>query len=300
MATPQLPTAPADTRYGEIFDRGYAHYDGKRLGRRHAWWALTLYSMKRAMGIRKSWTAKIVPFFLYLAAIVPVIVMIGVSALVPQANIASYPGYFGAIFLIETVFVATVAPELLCVDRRENTLPFYFARAITRLDYVLAKLSATALLTMTLSVVPVVLLWLGRQLVADSPGHAMRTHLDDLGKVILVGVLLALVIGSIGLAISSLTDRKAIAVAITLVLFPILEGLTNVAFRQIHENWTKYLIFANPNALFLAFIGTLFPLNTDSDLVRNANWSQTTYLVFMLAVAVVCVLFVRWRYAPRD
>src|SRR6476661_9502908 len=128
MATPQLPTAPADTRYGEIFDRGYAHYDGKRLGRRHAWWALTLYSMKRAMGIRKSWTAKIVPFFLYLAAIVPVIVMIGVSALVPQANIASYPGYFGAIFLIETVFVATVAPELLCVVRRENTLPFYFAR----------------------------------------------------------------------------------------------------------------------------------------------------------------------------
>jgi ABC-2 type transport system permease protein len=290
----------SDTRYGEVFDRGYAHYDGKLLGRRHAWWALTVYSMKRAMGIRKSWTAKILPFFLYLAAIVPVIVMVGVTAVVPRANIAGYANYFGAIFLIQTIFVATVAPEMLCVDRRENTLPFYFARSITRFDYVFAKLAATALLTMTLSVIPVVILWLGRQLVADSPGQAMRTHLDDLGKVILVGVLLALVIGAIGLAISSLTDRKAVAVAIILVLFPILDGIAGVAYNQIDASWTKYLLFIDPNAFLVAFNATLFPYTSDSAMIQDANWSDTTYIIYMAAIVVACALFVRWRYAPRD
>ncbi len=53
-------------RYGEIYDRGYQHYLGQRLGRQHAIWALILYSIKRAMGIKKSWTAKVIPFILYL------------------------------------------------------------------------------------------------------------------------------------------------------------------------------------------------------------------------------------------
>ena len=51
---PQVaPPIPIDgsqsQRYGEVFDRGYKHYDGSRLGRMHAIWALTLYSIKRAM-----------------------------------------------------------------------------------------------------------------------------------------------------------------------------------------------------------------------------------------------------------
>ena len=67
------------------------------------------------------------------------------------------------------IFVATIAPEMLCPDRRENVLTLYFSRAITRLDYVLAKLAATAILTLTLSFVPAAILWLFRNLLADAP-----------------------------------------------------------------------------------------------------------------------------------
>src|SRR4051812_43250595 len=63
-----LPQAPVEGgRYGEVFDRGYKHYDGPRLGRQHARRALVGYSVKRAMGIKKSWTAKVIPIFLYIA-----------------------------------------------------------------------------------------------------------------------------------------------------------------------------------------------------------------------------------------
>ncbi|MBA2247056.1 MAG: hypothetical protein H0W23_02925, partial [Chloroflexia bacterium] len=57
QATVAAPAAPV-TRYGDVFYRVYAHYDGNRLGRSGAFRSLVGYSMKRALGLRKSWTAK--------------------------------------------------------------------------------------------------------------------------------------------------------------------------------------------------------------------------------------------------
>jgi ABC-2 type transport system permease protein len=183
----------APGRYGEVFDRGYANYEGERLGRRQAFRSLVGYSMKRAMGIRKSWTAKILPILLYTSAIIPLVVMIGISTIAPDAGFTSYSSYLAAIFLIVGIFVATAAPEMVCVDRRERTLPLYFSRAIARFDYVLAKVVAMTLLTMTLSMAPSIILWFGRQLVSDSPWQAMRDNVGDLGRVVFVGALIALV-----------------------------------------------------------------------------------------------------------
>jgi ABC-2 type transport system permease protein len=307
MAEPAAPppSVAPDTRYGEVFDRGYAHYDGRRLGRGQAFRSLIGYSIKRAMGIRKSWTAKIIPFFLYLAAFIPVIVMIGLTALVPQAGLASYPDYFQAIFTIVGIFVAAVAPEMLCVDRRERTLPLYFARAITRFDYVLAKTLATTILTMTLSVLPVVILWLGRQLVAESPGRAMRDNIEDLGKVVLIGSLIAIVLGTCGLVISSLTDRRIVAVAIIVVLFLILTVTANVGFELAQEGdeWARYLLLMSPNDVFSALIDQLFPGTTnegDGSLLEAADFSERFLLTYMVAIVVLGIVFIRWRYSPRE
>ncbi|MDQ4100306.1 MAG: ABC transporter permease [Chloroflexota bacterium] len=302
-AEPSAPTTAPEARYGEVFDRGYAHYDGRRLGRRQAFRSLIGYSVKRAMGIRKSWTAKIIPFFLYLAAFIPVVVMIGISALVPEAGLASYPDYFSAIFTIVGIFVAAVAPEMLCVDRRERTLPLYFARAITRFDYVLAKVVATTILTMTLSVLPVVILWLGRQLVAESPARAMRDNVGDLGRVILVGTMIALVLGVGGLIFSSLTDRRIVAVAIIVVVFLILTASANIGWELVGDDvdWARYLLLISPLDLFLSLIAHLFPgSETGNDPMSGARFSLQFELLYMLGFVVVGILFIRWRYSPKD
>ena len=132
---------PEQARFGEVYDRGYQHYLGERQGRRAAYWALITYSMKRAMGIKKSWTSKVIPFLLYLAVAGTVLIVIGIEAFLPDTvsgEIMSFPDYFNFIFLIEGAFVATIAPEMLCGDRRERVLNLYFSRAITRLDYILS------------------------------------------------------------------------------------------------------------------------------------------------------------------
>jgi ABC-2 type transport system permease protein len=292
---------PTTERYGEVFDRGYAHYRGDRLGRSQAVRSLTVYSMKRAMGIRKSWTAKILPILLYVAAIVPLIVMIGISAVVPDVEFASYSGYMSAIFLVVGIFVATTAPEMLCVDRRERTLPLYFSRAITRMDYVFAKVVAMTLLTMTLSVIPSVILWLGQQLVSDSPWQAMRDNAGDLGRVLLIGTLIALVLGTGGLAISSMTDRKAVAVTVIIIGFIILTAIGNSGWELLgdEEDYARYFVFLSLSDSFLGFSDHLFD-DVSTQFATEAAIPLWGYLTFFAAIVVASLLILRWRYRPSD
>jgi ABC-2 type transport system permease protein len=249
----QAPTPPeAPHRYGEIFDRGYKHYDGPRRGRKGAITSLIGYSMKRAMGIRKSWTAKVLPFLLYVAVTIPLIIMIGISAIVPDLEFASYSGYLSGIFLTVGIFVGTAAPEMICVDRHERTLPLYFSRAIARFDYVTAKIIAMSLLTMTMTVIPSILLWLGRQLTAGGVGQAMRDNIGDLGRVVFVGVMTALVLSSLGLAISSFTNRKGIAITIIIISFVVLTAVANIGLEVLDEmEWSRYLLALHLPLLFL-------------------------------------------------
>ena len=293
------PAAPS-TRYGEIFDRGYKHYDGPRKGRAQAVRSLIAYSMKRAMGIRKSWTAKILPFLLYVAIVIPLIVMIGLSAIVPEMHFASYSGYLQAIFLTVGIFVGTAAPEIICVDRHERTLPLYFSRAITRFDYVIAKVVAMSLLTMTMTVVPSVLLWLGRQLTAEGVGQAMRENIGDLGRVIFLGVMIALVLSALGLAISSFTNRKGVAITLIMISFLVFTAGANVGLELLDDmDWSRYLIALHLPLLFLGLSAHLFG-DVEDLVIERVNFSFGAYVGYMVALIVISLVILRWRYAPRD
>ena len=297
MALSEAPIGqPA--RYGEVFDRGYKHYDGPQLGRGAAAWALVRYSAKRALGIKKSWTAKIIPILLYVAAAFPVILVVGITAFAPNAEVWDYADFFIFTFVIEGLFVATIAPEMVCGDRRENVLPLYFSRAITRLDYLLAKLVATALLTLTISFIPAFLLWLFLQLLADAPLSAMGDNLDDLARVAVAGGLIALYLGAIGLMISSFTGRKSVAVAVIVVAFLITQALGVALFEAVDRGsaYRDYLVFLSAGQTTIGLVGALWPAS-DIELSELALW---TYVAVMLAVVAICCLVMLWRYVPDE
>jgi len=205
-----------------------------------------------------------------------------------------------SIFTIVGIFVATAAPEMLCVDRRERTLPLYFSRAISRFDYVLAKVLAMTALTMTLSVVPAVILWLGRQLVAESPWKAMRDNVGDLWRVILLGSLIALTLGTIGLAISSVTDRKGVAVTIIIIGFIVITSVSQIAMELLSDyGWSRYLIFGSMIDTFLGISNHLFK-DVQNINVDRVEMSLAAYITYCLSLVVIGIVFMRWRYAPRD
>lgn len=290
-------------RYGEVYDRGYQHYLGERLGRRHAIWALITYSMKRGMGIKKSWTAKVIPFLLYLAAIGTVLVVIGIEAFVASVTgetVMDYPDYFFFVFVINGAFVATVAPEMVCGDRRENVLALYFSRAISRLDYVLAKLAAVAILTTTISVLPPVFLWLFRQLLADQPLSALTGNIDDLGRVILVGCLIALYLGCGGLMISTFTGRRSIATAIIFIGYVLLEAFINILIEVLDSDRAKNIVaFVSPARLLGELSEKLFG-SYDAESAGHSGYSLGVDLAVTLGIILIGIIIMVWRYVPED
>jgi ABC-2 type transport system permease protein len=301
MLIDNLDRAETRQRYGEIFDRGYARYTDDRLGRRHAFRSLIGYSIKRAMGIRRSWTAKVLPFLLYVAATIPLVAMIAINALVPGSDFATYSDYLAAVFVIVGIFVATTAPEMLCVDRREGTLVLYFSRVIGRFDYVLAKIAAMTLLTMTLSMVPLMILWLGRQLVSDSPWREMRTNGHELLEVVFVGALIAIVLGTIGLVISSLTDRKAVAVTVIFLGFVGTTGFANGALVLLEDQeWSRYLILVSILDTFEGIYDHIIEDNVTGSAIAQANLPLAVYLGYVLSLVVLGSGFLLWRYSRHE
>jgi ABC-2 type transport system permease protein len=288
--------------YGEIFDRGYRHYDGLRQGRWQSIWALSRYSMARALGIKKGWTSKVIPILLYIGALLPVIVAIGISAFVPTFNGIDYGTVFVTVFLLEGIFVATIAPEMLCPDRREGTLPLYFSRPMTRGDYVTGKLVAAALLTLSISLLPAVILWLGKQLLSGEPFAAMRDNIDDLGRVLLAGSAIALYLGAIGLLISSFTRRKGIAVGVIIVGFTLsqaLAGALSIAVRDIPP-WNDWVGFISPSLTVEALVTGLWPPRNGGGSPFAIGAPLPAVLLVMAAVVAVCCAGMYWRYGNRD
>ena len=299
-----LPQAPVEAgRYGEVFDRGYKHYDGPRLGRQHARRALVGYSVKRAMGIKKSWTAKVIPIFLYVAVLIPVIISLGIRAFLPTAEVLQYSEYFGSIFifLVEGVFAAMIAPELLCSDRQEKVLPLYFARSISRADYLIAKLTAAALLMLTMSLAPAAILWLGRQLLDDRPLRAMADHIGDLGRLAVAGILLSFYIGSLALMVASFTSRKLISIAVTIVCLLISTSLALALAVVIDSEWARFLTFLSPISTINGMTASLFGVVVDkTEFSDNGYLPFWQYLVGILATIAAALGIMTWRYLPND
>ncbi|MGH2587015.1 MAG: ABC transporter permease, partial [Dehalococcoidia bacterium] len=107
------------TTAGQIFDLGYKPYTGPRQGRGRARWAVYGNSLRSAFGIGRSGWAKVIPFALLAFALVPAAVQLGIRAVIgDQVSPIRYDNYLNLTALLQMLFCATAAPELLCPDRR--------------------------------------------------------------------------------------------------------------------------------------------------------------------------------------
>lgn len=283
--------------YGEIFDRGYLHYTGPRLGQAAAIWALARYSMARAIGIRRPWTAKVIPMLLYAAVAIPVIVSIGLRIFLPNIETMGYASFFGAIVLLEGIFVALIAPEMVSSDRQDKLLPLYFSRPIGRNAYVVGKMLATGILTLSMSLAPAVILWLGTGLLASDPVSGMRDSLDDLGRILLAGTLIAFYLGSIGLMISSFTGRKSVAVGIIVLGFVLTESLSFAIGEALvkQPELMQWTVLLSPARTIGSLVAGLFEIQ-DPDFFLPLN----TAIAGMVGVILICGLIMFARYRRGD
>jgi ABC-2 type transport system permease protein len=228
---------------------------------------------------------------------IPVLIAIGIRAFFPAFQFLDYPEFFGAIFLLVGIFVALIAPEMMSSDRHDGLLPLYFSRPIGRGAYLLGKLLATGLLTLSMSLVPAVVLWLGNGLLASEPLPALRASLDDLGRIIVAGTMIAFYLGAIGLLISSFTGRKSVAVGVIILGFVLSESLSLAISEALRDqpDLARWALVLSPSRTIVALVGGLFgEPELSGDVPLNAALG-----VMATVIAICCAVMFAW-YQRRD
>lgn len=224
---------PAEAPRGSIYDLGYRRYDGPRLGRRHAILALFSYTLRGAFGIGRRPSAKVIPVAVTLLAFIPALVQLGVASLIGnRVEIITPWNYFGYVQVPVALFAAGVAPEIYGRDMRQRTLSLYFARALRRSDYALARAAAFAAALAALTLLPQVVLLVGNGLAGDDlPGY-IADHWLELPQTVVAGLGIAVVVAAISLALAAQAPRRAYAtVAVAawfFVTFPVAGILVEV------------------------------------------------------------------------
>lgn len=212
-----------------ILERGYRRYDGPRLGRRHAVTSLARHSALRALGLRRSAWAKLLPLAVVVLAYLPAVVFLGFAVLLPSAVLEAgvlpdYPEYYRFIGTALVLFTALVAPEVLCPDRRSGMVGLYLASPLSRTTYLAAKVLAIAPVLALVTLGPPLVLLVGLVLTGagpDGPGAVAALVV----RIAAAAVVIIAVYTAVSMAAASLTDRRALATA-SVVLVLLVSGAT--------------------------------------------------------------------------
>jgi ABC-2 type transport system permease protein len=289
---------------GAVYDRGYRPYEGPRGRRGAATFALYKASMRRALGIRRTWRQKVAPFTLLAIVTIPAIVNVGIGYVTrdrffsERIKIITYREYVGVSSAL-LLFVALVAPDVVCPDRRQHVLPLMFARPITGVDYVVAKFGAIATILFAFSFLPQVVLFVGNMLVSDSALDYFTGHLDILWKVPLAVALLAIYYAVVGLAIASLTDRRIVAGASVIGLFLVTSIASGIFVGDFELNGGSAAALINVLALplylrDLVFLGHIDSRSPLSGVNNGGPFAIALYIVVLVAGAAVLLRRYRW------
>jgi ABC-2 type transport system permease protein len=279
-----------------IEDRGYQRYAGARRGLGHSLWAIVVAALRRAMGIKRPFRTKILPWLLLLAAYAPVVVLTIVreisptldSSLLPSPRL--YSDFDGLIALPLLLFAGLVAPDLLCPDRRERVLTLYFVAPITRVHYVAAKLGALFLLLLLMTVLPAILLFLAGLVLAGDPLGFVRDNVKDLPSIVLAGGVLALYFASVAVAVAAFNDRRHYASGSYVGILLVSSIASGILVNRMH--------FSHHERFAVLDLATL-PLQVDRWIFAqqlHPNLSGWVYLGTTLAMIAVALFLTGWQY----
>ena len=277
-----------------IGERGYQRYTGPRSGHGHAIRSLYVQTLRRVLGLRRPARHKILPVMAIVFAFVPAIVFIGVIALFGDRVsllLPTYPRYYSFITSAVLLFVTFVAPEAMCPDRRNRTLSIYLASPLTRDTYVWSKAAAVATVLSAVTIGPLILLLLGYMFQNNGPDGPLEV-LQTFARIVLAGGLVTLVYTAVSLAVSSVTDRRAIAAASTLLLI-IGSNIIAIVLGEISNDDRFFLLslMGMPFAVADAVFGT--PVFADEAIGVSVGWVYGAAAAFIAVGAAI--VFLRYR-----
>ncbi|MEZ4501121.1 MAG: ABC transporter permease subunit [Dehalococcoidia bacterium] len=286
-------------RGGSIYDLGYQHYEGARLGRTRAILALYRESLRAGFGLGRSATAKVAPFVLIGIALTPAIAQLVIGALISGVqDLIRHDEYYSLVSFVLALYCAAVAPDIVGRDQRNHSLALYFSRAISRMDYALAKFAAMTTAMLAITLVPQMLLFIGNALATDSFGTYVREDSDQAIPIVLTAVLGSAMLAAIGTAIAAQTPRRAYATVGIILTFLLSIAVSAILVEEVQTSATDLAVFFSPLTLIEGFTTWMFRTEIASDsLLRDVTFPRATYALAALVWTAGGVAMLVRRYA---
>jgi ABC-2 type transport system permease protein len=239
MAEPAIPA-------GAIYDIGYQHYDGNRLGRAGAVRALYLDGLRSIFGIGRGGRAKLPPLALVGMMIVPALVQSAVTGLAGgMIQLFTHALYFRTTVWLFGLFCAFQTPELVTGDAQHRVLALYFSRAVLRYDYVLARVGALATALFGVALLPHLILLLGTWFSAEHVLTAMHDSLPTIPRILLGALAIAVLLSTVSITISAVIKRRPFATAAILAFFLLASAFVTPLVLH-RPDKMRYLVLTSP------------------------------------------------------
>ena len=284
-----------------ILEGGYRRYDGVRTGSPGAMRSVAIHTVQRALGLRRAGRYKLLPVIAAVLAYVPAIVYAGLAAILPASSLLdqqllpTYAEYYFFITAAIVVFTAFVAPEVLCTDRRTGMLGLYLASPLTRLTYLLSKAAAVMGVLAIVTLGPPLFLLIAYVLEGSGPDGPADVALFVL-RIVAAGALLSAFFGSLSMAVSSITDRKAAASAAIVIGLLLSAVVTTSLVAQ--ADASRYLLLANLFGLPFEAVIRIFGETTQD--IYYAQLDSTPVVAAAVGWSVLFTAVVGLRYRALE
>ncbi|HEX6308330.1 MAG TPA: hypothetical protein VFZ69_09100 [Longimicrobiales bacterium] len=288
---------------GRIYDLGYAPHEGPRLGRTAALRAMFFDGCRRALGLRRKAWAKVLPWGLIAAAIVPAAWVVALTFVVAGFSLEDAgpfgdpASFFEMIGLLAMFFLALVAPTLLIPDRQHGVLAIYASRPVRAGDYLLARGAALVALTSLFMLIPHAILYVG---ISSLYAEGFRAGLIENGKQIpeILGTTAAYVLGygAPAFLVAVFVRRAAIATGVYVFLMfmtvSLIEAMPRATDLLVFKVLAPIALFWNP----LSVRDWLFDQEPEQWALDRVGLPPWVAAVTIVAIAIATAVIAHRRY----
>lgn len=232
-----------------IREKGYTGWEGQLKSSVFQWIPISLHGIQNVFKKRYAkllFALTSVPFFIFLLAIYastkPELQILTNLVSLMSSEAKLFHAFFVNGFLMFMLVILSIfcGADLLANDLKFKAFPLYFARPLSKLDYLLGKLAIIISYLLFFSLVPALVLLLAKMLFTGN----FAVELPLAAALFLFPVVFAFFLGSLTLMVSSLSyNTKFIQVSIFMI-YLLLDVLANTLRANFHSDYFCLLSFA--------------------------------------------------------
>lgn len=186
------------------------------------------------------------------------------------------------------LLAAVVGSRMISTDLSEKSYNLYFARPLTKKDYLAGKFGTVGVILGLATVVPTLVTYSFLLLLSNISGSYVVDHLWVWGAIMGQGLVVVLTLGTLSLAFSSLTARRFYAAAAMVVIYLVTAIMGQIVMGAFNSDYGRLIGISDD----LDVVG-----RTAFDVSGSPEWGFPWYysLAVLAAIWAVCTFLVWYR-----